>query len=145
MRGEIIGQTNAGQSVITYFGHGSSIAWSSSGFFRTTDTTSLKNDKLSFYLLMTCLNGYGIDPGYDSLAESLMKADNGAFAVWVSSGATGVYGQADISRAATDLIFNRPNKPLRIGDIARLAKLATQDTEVRRTWQLIGDPTMFVK
>lgn len=145
MRGEIIEQTNRGQSIITYVGHGSSIAWSSGGFFRTTDAVRLKNDRLSFYLLMTCLNGYAIDPGSDSLSESLLKAENGAYAVWVSSGATRVYGQTDISRAATELIFNRPNQPLRIGDIARLAKSATQDVEVRQTWQLLGDPTMFVK
>lgn len=145
MRSEIIAQTDSGQSVITYLGHGSSIAWSSSGFFRKTDTVGLKNDRLSFYLLMTCLNGYTIDPGSDSLSEALMKSENGAYAVWVSSGATRIYGQTDISRAATDLIFNRPNDPLRIGDIARLAKTATQDVEIRQTWQLLGDPTMFVK
>lgn len=145
MRSEIIAKTDSGQSVITYVGHGSSIAWSSSNFFRKADTVGLKNDRLSFYLLMTCLNGYTIDPGNDSLSESLMKAENGAYAVWVSSGATRVYGQTDISRAATDMIFNRPNNPMRIGDIARAAKSATADVEIRQTWQLIGDPTMFVK
>lgn len=144
-RNEIINQTNNGQSVITYFGHGSSIAWSNSGFFQTTDTVNLKNEKLAFYLLMTCLNGYAVDPGSDSLAESLIKADNGAFAVWSSSGATHTYGQAEISRTATDLIFNRPDNPLRIGEIVRLSKSATQDTDIRRTWLLIGDPTMFVR
>lgn len=144
-RNEIIGQTNNGQSVITYFGHGSSIAWSNSGFFQTTDTTNLKNDKLAFYLLMTCLNGYAVDPGSDSLAESLIKSDNGALAVWSSSGATHTFGQAEISRTATDLIFNRPNNPLRIGEIVRLSKSATQDTDIRKTWLLIGDPTMYVR
>ena len=145
MRNEIVTQTDSGQSVITYLGHGSSIAWSSSGFFRKTDAVGLKNDRLSFYLLMTCLNGYTIDPGSDSLSEALLKSENGAYAVWVSSGATRIYGQTDISRAATDLIFNRPNDPLRIGDIARLAKTATADVEIRHTWQLFGDPTMFVR
>lgn len=144
-RTEIISQTGNGQSVITYFGHGSSIAWSNSGFFRTNDVANLKNDKLAFYMLMTCLNGYAVDPGSDSLAESLIKSENGALAVWSSSGATHTAGQAEISRIATDLIFNRPNNPLRIGEIVRLSKSATQDNDIRKTWLLIGDPTMFVR
>ena len=145
MREEIVRQTNNGQSVVTYLGHGSSIAWSNDYFFSTDDAANLTNDQLSFYLLMTCLNGYTADIYTDSLAEVLMKSDGGAYAVWVSSGATNNGGQTEISRTATSLIFKPGNKPLRIGDIVRMAKQATQDSEVRRTWHLIGDPTMFVR
>ena len=142
-RDEIIRQTNDGQTVITYNGHGSTVAWSSGNVFTTNDTAALNNQRLAFYLLMTCLNGYTHNLNSDSLTESLMKSDGGAFAVWVSSGVTNVGGQTEISRAATGLLFG--GKQLRIGDIARLAKSATRDEDVRRTWQLIGDPTMFIR
>lgn len=145
-RQEIIRESNYGQSVITYEGHGSPTAWSNGSFFRTTDAENLQNtDKLSLYLLMTCLNGYMSNLDNDTLAESLIKSNGGAYAVWVSSGATNVGGQARISHAATDLIFRTDGKQLRLGDISRLAKQSTQDLEVRQTWLLIGDPTMIVR
>ncbi len=145
MREEIRQQTNDGQTVITYIGHGSPIAWSNGNFFNANDASVLNNKKLSLYLIMTCLNGYTIDIYGDSLAESLIKSEGGAYAVWVSSGATHIGGQAEISRAATNLIFNSDNKPLRIGEIVRAAKQTTADADIRKTWQLIGDPTMFVR
>lgn len=145
MREEILRQTNDGQTVITYVGHGSTIAWSNSNFFNINDASLLNNKELSFYLVMTCLNGYTIDIYGDSLAESLIKSDGGAYAVWVSSGATHINGQAAISRAATDMIFRPAYKPLRIGEIVRAAKQTTADEDIRKTWQLIGDPTMFVR
>ena len=145
-RQEIIQQTNFGQSVITYEGHGSPTAWSNGSFFRTTDAANLQNtDKLSLYLLMTCLNGYMSNLNNDTLAESLIKSNGGAYAVWVSTGATNVSGQAQISQAATGLIFRTDGKQLRLGDISRLAKHSTQDLEIRQTWLLIGDPTMTVR
>ncbi|CAN5825508.1 hypothetical protein BH20ACI4_BH20ACI4_03870 [soil metagenome] len=113
--------------------------------FHSLISTSLNNKKLSLYLIMTCLNGYTIDIYGDSLAESLIKSEGGAYAVWVSSGATHIGGQTEISRAATDLIFKSDNKPVRIGEIVRTAKQMTADQDIRKTWQIIGDPTMFVR
>jgi hypothetical protein len=81
--------------------------------------SSLTNDKLSFYLLMTCLNGYSQDPTRDSLAESLVKAQNGAIAAWASSGSTYASGQTEMSR---DVVW-----------------------DARRTWQLFGDPTVVIR
>jgi hypothetical protein len=34
---------------------------------------------------------------------------------------------------------------MRLGEAARQAKLATSDLDVRRTWMLLGDPTMRVR
>lgn len=145
MRQEIIRRIEEGQSVITYIGHGSSVAWSNGNYFRVADAAALTNDRLSLYLLMTCLNGYTHDVNGDSLAESLIKSQGGAYAVWVSSGVTHTTGQMQISRAATELIFRTGDRPLRLGEIVRAAKSATGDADIRRTWMLIGDPTMFVR
>jgi hypothetical protein len=93
---------------------------------------------------MTCLNGFTHNASTDSLAESLMKSGNGAIAVWASSGTTNAEGQSQLSRATTNLLFNSP-QPLRIGAIIRTAKQATGDQDIRRTWQLIGDPTVFIR
>ena len=49
--------------------------------------------------MMTCLTGYFIDPSFDSLAESLLKAPGGAAAVFSSTGIT-VPGPQDSANAA---------------------------------------------
>jgi hypothetical protein len=74
------------QAVVNYSGHGSVDIWKD-GLFRSSDSTSMTNtNKLSLFMLMTCLNGYFMDPKLDSLAESLLKANqSGAIAVWASS------------------------------------------------------------
>ena len=50
------------------------------------EALGLRNEHLSMFVMMTCLNGYFQDPVLDSLAESLLKAEHGgAVAVWASS------------------------------------------------------------
>jgi len=79
------------------------------------------------------------------LAEALINAERGAIAVWTSSGITHSEKQFEISRAFTRIVFNQAGKSSRIGDVVRTAKSATVDSDVRRTWQLVGDPTVFVR
>jgi len=56
--------------------------------------------------------------------------------------------QALINQQLYRLIFsaNDPKAlPLTIGEATSRAKLATNDIDVRRTWLLIGDPTMRLR
>jgi hypothetical protein len=146
MRTAILSGLSDNPMVVTYTGHGTTGVWSSNSIFNYADAGNLNNSQLSFYMLMTCLNGFTHNSTGDSLAESALKAENGGAAVvWASSGMTLPDAQTDMSKEATRLIFNQNGNPMRIGDIARLAKQATTDTDVRRTWQIIGDPTIFVK
>ena len=131
--------------VVTYTGHGSVGVWSNLSIFSYADAANLSNSELSFYMLMTCMNGFTHNTSGDSLAEAALKAENGgAIAVWASSGITVVDAQSQMSQTATSLIFNGKDTQ-RIGDIVRNAKQSTTDSDARRTWQLIGDPTIFVK
>ena len=59
------------------------------------DARKLTNgSSLSFFVTMTCLNGYFQDVYSESLAEALLRAEHGgAVAVWASSGLTGLAGQ----------------------------------------------------
>ncbi len=145
MRSEIISNTALNPMVVTYTGHGTTGVWANSNVFRDTDVANLANNKLAFYMLMTCLNGYTHNAYSDSMAESLIKSENGAIAVWASSGSTYASGQIFMSRRATQDLFNIQHNPLTIGDLTRIAKQTTQDLDARRTWQLIGDPTIVVK
>jgi len=84
----IVEHLNNSPLLVTYTGHGSQNVWASSSLFNSSDAAGLSNNRLSFYLLMNCSNGYTNQPTGESLAKALFKAPNGAIAVWTSSGIT---------------------------------------------------------
>ena len=145
MHDQIVERLNAGPLLVTYTGHGAPGVWSSANVFKAEDAANLNNDKLSIYLMMTCLNGYILSPTTDSMAEALMKTPNGgAIAVWASTGSTYPDVQLDLSREVTRTMF-RSEKGNRLGDLIRKSKQMTSSQDVRKTWHLIGDPTIIVK
>jgi len=143
-RSNIIASLNAGQSVTVYSGHGNINIWGGS-IFSANDAAALTNgNRLSFVVVMDCLNGFFADPSLQSLAESLLKAPNGgAVASFASSGLTIPDGQHDMGLRMFQLLYG--GSSMAIGDASRQAKTATNDIDVRRTWILFGDPTLKIR
>jgi hypothetical protein len=133
-----------GSLVVNYLGHGGMMEWRGH-VFTADDADSLPNaGKLPFYISMTCLNGFFQAPYGDTLAESLLKAEQGgAVAVWTSSGMTLPRGQSVMNQELIKLLFN--GEDLTIGEAAMKAKRATRDQDIRKTWILFGDPTTRLK
>jgi len=100
-------------------------------------------------VLMNCLNGYFADAANETLGEALLKApDGGAVAAWASSGMTLPEAQALVNREFYRLLLQtslRGTQGLTLGEASRQAKAATGDTNVRRTWVLLGDPSMRLR
>ena len=93
---------------------------------------------------MDCLNGYFDHPTTQSLAEAFLTAPNGgAVASFASSGLTIPDGQHQMGLRMFQLLYT--GTPVAIGDAGRLAKSATSDMDVRRTWILFGDPTLKIR
>lgn len=92
---------------------------------------------------MSCLNGYFHDAASDSLAEALLKSSGGAVAVWASSAMTFANGQAPMDQEFYRQAFG--GSPARLGDAAIKAKASSVDPDVRRTWILLGDPSMRIR
>ncbi len=145
IRQQILNGINAGPRIVNYYGHGSVQVWTGAGLLQNSDAPNLTNGgKLAVFTLMNCLNGYAHDAYIDSLGEALLKAENGgAVAVWASSGYTESGGQTQINRQLYQQVFT--NSAVRLGDAIRSAKGATMNGDVRRTWVLLGDPSMRVK
>ncbi|MGA9772499.1 MAG: C25 family cysteine peptidase [Blastocatellia bacterium] len=133
-----------GQKLINYTGHGSVSLWRG-GLLTNDDARSLTNgERLPVFVLMTCLNGYFDDPALDGLAESLMKAEGGgAVAAWASSAMTTPDAQLLMNQQLYRSLFASPT--LSLGEAVRTSKSVISNIDVRRTWILLGDPTMRLR
>ena len=145
MRGQIINSLDQGPLIVNYFGHGSVTVWTGAGLLDSDSALGLTNNsKPTLFVMMTCLNGYAHDAYIDSLGESLLKSETGgAMAVWASSGFTEPGPQFTMNQMFYQQLFSSTG--VRLGDAVRAAKGATPDSDVRRTWMLLGDPTMRIR
>lgn len=144
-RDELLAHLHTGQLLVNYVGHGSVEAWAGEGLLTSADARALTNGaQLPVVLTLTCLNGFFHDVFSESLAEALLKAEQGgAVAVWASTGLTGPAGQAVLNQELVWQLFGE--EALTLGEAAVRAKSAVVASDVRRTWILFGDPTMRLK
>jgi uncharacterized repeat protein (TIGR01451 family) len=136
----VLAAFNNGSLLLNYTGHGSVEIWDN-GSFSSTDAAALTNgDKLPFVVAMNCLNGYFNDLFTESIAEALLKSQNGgAIGVWASSALTAPDQQLNMNLELYRQLFG---SSISIGDAILKAKAAAQDKDVRRTFILFGDPTL---
>ena len=95
--------------------------------------------------MLSCLNGYFIDPDADSFSEALLKANNGgAVAVWSSTGLT----TPDIQEIMATRFYGQiaAGNITRLGDLINDAKIVINGgRDVRLSWALLGDPMLKMK
>lgn len=142
---ELVTSLNQGKFLVNYAGHGNAQVWAASGFFSGSQAGQMTNgNNLSIFTMLSCLNGYFVQPN-DSLSETLMKNPNGgAVVAWASSGLT----TPDIQEIMATRFFNQINvgNLTRIGDLIKDAKTTINSgRDVRLSWILLGDPAMKVK
>jgi Peptidase family C25 len=141
---DIVSKFNQGVAIVNYSGHGNVDTWTGGNIFTTPDARALTNgNKLPFVIVTDCLNGYFDDPALEALAEALLKAPNGgAVASFASSGLTIPDGQHEMTKRLYQVLFG--SQSMALGDAIKQAKMATTDMDVRRTWILLGDPSMKI-
>ena len=141
VRSRLLAALNQGPTIVNFFGHGATTIWTQASILKAADAPNLTNNRsLSLYLMMTCLNGYFVDPEAASLSEALVLAPNGgAIAVWSSTGLTVPTDQVRADQEAVKLLLSDPNT--RLGDAMVSGKRVIRDIDVRHTWVLHGDPT----
>jgi hypothetical protein len=143
VKSQILAAINQGKTIVNYNGHGSVNQWRGN-ILTNEDAASLTNNqKLAFFVMMTCLNGYFDDPVLDSLAESLLKSSGGASAVWASAAQCEPAAQEVMNQELYRLLFS--GSAVTIGEAAARAKQLVTDPDVRRSWILFGDPAMHLK
>jgi peptidase C25-like protein len=143
VKSQILAAINQGKTVVNYNGHGSVDQWRGNILTNADAATMTNNQKLTFFVMMTCLNGYFDDPVLDSLAEALLKSTGGAAAVWASTAQCLPTGQEVVNQELYRLLFEGGS--ITIGEATARAKQAVTDGDVRRSWILFGDPAMHLK
>ncbi|MGQ9645214.1 MAG: DUF2341 domain-containing protein [Thermodesulfobacteriota bacterium] len=140
-KGELLAGINQGALLVNFIGHGSVEGWRGS-LLTLEDAEDLINGyKLSFFVNMTCLNGFFQNPYGETLAEALIKATGGgAIAVWTSSGLTEPDRQVVMNKELIKLLFGGGS--LTLGEATAKAKASVSDQDIRRTWILFGDPSL---
>ncbi len=145
----VVTAINSGKYIVNYSGHGNAGAWSvDAGFFSKSQAAQLNNgNNISIFTMLSCLNGYFIDPytSQTSLSEVLMEnANGGAAATWASAGLT----TPDIQEVMATRFYSQigAGSLTRIGDLVNDAKTTISfGRDVRLSWVLLGDPTMKVR
>ncbi len=145
-RSAIIAAVNAGPRLMSWNGHGSVGVWRG-GVLTSEDASGFTNaNGLPIVTTMTCLNGYFTEPSVNGpgLAEKLLLVPGGgAVAVWSSTALTAPEEHAPLNAEFYRQVFASPG--VRLGDAVRAAKAAVTEIDVRRSWVLVGDPSMRVR
>jgi hypothetical protein len=133
-----------GASLMSYVGHGGSAVWASENVWNSWDAPSLQvQSRQPLLLTLNCLNGYFVAPNFESLSESLVKAEGrGAVAAFSPSGLSLDGPAHQYHRAVMAALGSGTHE--RLGDALLAAQTAYAQSglfpELLAVYQLLGDP-----
>lgn len=150
--GAVSAALNDGRSIINYTGHGSTTAWSSSGFSNTHINALVNDNMLPFIISVACVNGQFA--AGTCFAEAWMRATNGssptgAIATYMStinqSWNSPMCGQDEI----TDLLVAGERRTFGglcyNGACQMMDEYGADGRDMYDTWHIFGDPSVRVR
>jgi hypothetical protein len=146
-RQSILSAFDSGAYLVSYLGHGGIHLWASENVFNIEDVASLgTRAEQPIVLTMNCLNGYFHFPYFDSLAESLVKAEaKGAIAAFSPTGLSLNDPATRYHEVFLDELFSGTHQ--RLGDVVLAAQTRYVDTgalpELVTIYHLLGDPALL--
>jgi hypothetical protein len=146
---DISASFNDGVMISNYIGHGVTDRWSKSkGLYNPDHVHKLKNEEqLAFTLMLTCINGYFIDPNKYSFAEEFLLARGGAIAAFAPSNVSYTWEDMILGKEIFSSIFEQGNKIM--GTITTQGKIAAYEQgtsqSVLQMFTLFGDPALSLK
>jgi hypothetical protein len=144
LRPSILDALNGGLSFLNYVGHGGAAVWASENVWNSWDAESLQaQSQQPLLVTMNCLNGYFVAPAFESLSESLIKADGrGAIAAFSPSGLSLDGPAHQYHRALMAELTSTRHETL--GDAVLAAQKTYADSglmpELLGIYHLLGDP-----
>lgn len=135
----VIAAMRSGPAALDYQGHGAEDFWDGN-ILSDGDSAALADAGQSMlFSAATCFNGYFVDIGRASLAQTLLLTEGGgAWAAWASSGMT---SPTEHSQLSSDLLESAVVDGLTLGEASLRAKSTITDPDIRSTFHLFGDPS----
>jgi hypothetical protein len=140
---------DTGLSLLSYVGHGGSAVWANENVWNSGDAENLlAQSRQPVLLTLNCLNGYFVATNFESLSESLLKAEGRGAVAAFSPSAASVDGPAhQYHRAVVQELLSGTHE--RLGDAILAAQIAYAQTglmpELLSVYHLFGDPAMKIR
>ncbi len=142
---------NAGRGVINYCGHGSTNAWSSTGFSSTNVSALTNQGKLPFIFSVACVNG-DFD-GQTCFAEAWLRAaqsgqPTGAVATYMSSinqsWAPPMQAQDEFANLICAEAYTTVGALYYASSCSMIDAYGSGGADMFNTWHIFGDPSLHV-
>ncbi len=148
---QVAAAVNAGRGLINYVGHGSTTAWSTTGFSVSNINALTNNNMLPFIFDVACVNGNF--NGSTCFAEAWLRATNGA----EPTGAIGIYASSINQSWASPMCGQDECNDLLVaetyvsfgalcfgGACQMMDEYGSDGIDMFNTWHVFGDPSLQV-
>ena len=137
----------SGALVVNYIGHGGERGWAHERVLNSTTIREWSNSpRLPLFLTATCELARYDDPDVETAGDDmLLNPDGGALAMLTTTRVVFSGSNQQLNRAFYACAFgDTPERPLRLGDIARITKNDPQvsNSSNKRNFSLLGDASM---
>ena len=146
---QILPALNEGSLIVNYIGHGSVQQWGRDQLLTVDVASELNNGpRLPVFINMTCLTGLFSHPSEESLAETLLWAQNGgAIAAIAPSSLTLPNNQKPLNAALLKELLSAED--LTVGEALMRAKQSVplgnnNQQDIVATFNLLGDPALLI-
>ena len=146
---QILPALNEGSLIVNYIGHGSVQQWGRDQLLTVDVASELNNgQRLPVFINMTCLTGLFSHPSEESLAETLLWAQNGgAIAAIAPSSLTLPNNQKPLNAALLKELLS--TEDLTVGEALMRAKQSVplgnnNQQDIVATFNLLGDPALLI-
>ncbi|GAB6011104.1 type IX secretion system sortase PorU [Viscerimonas tarda] len=140
---EFKNKLNSGLLVMNYVGHGSTRDWTHEFVLTFEDVQKMNNKRLPLWITATC-DFSRFDDYVTSAGEMAFLNPNGGAIALISTTriVLSVFNEM-LDRSVLNHIFEKKNnKPLRLGDILRSAKIDLGSQQNKLKFTLLGDPAL---
>ncbi|RMG89234.1 MAG: hypothetical protein D6706_21725 [Chloroflexi bacterium] len=143
---DIMSALNKGVGIVNYTGHGSDTFWGDETVFRAQDASQLTNStRLPILTTFTCMNGAFAQLQTDSLAESLLWANNGGIVAAIAPSAR-AHVEHQLPLAGKFYTYLLAEKGVTVGEALQRAKAEALTEGIPSdaifTLNLLGDPAL---
>lgn len=150
---DVTNALNAGRSIINYCGHGSTTAWSTTGFSNTNVNNLTNAGMLPFIISVACVNGEF--DGYTCFGEAWLRATDGAgnptgaVAAYMSSINQSWDPPMDAQDEIADLLIAQAKTTfggLTFNGSCKMIDInGSGGVSMYNTWHIFGDPSVQVR